>query len=70
MRDSEQVHRSNAAEAGKAAGIKVPTKTGDRLYLIMATTPDIFKGWDRYQYKLKIYPVQTDQPNKPRMKGH
>jgi len=60
----------NAAEAGEAAGIKVPTKTGGKLYLIVATTPDIFKGWDWYQYEFKIYPVQTGQPDKPRTKSH
>jgi len=47
----------NVAEPGESARIKVPTSSDEKLYFIIATTPDIFKGWDWYQYKFKIYPV-------------
>jgi len=56
----------NPGAPDEASGTKVPAQADDRLYFIVATTPDIFKGWDWYPYEFKIYPLKTtDQPDTP-----
>ncbi|NIP54879.1 MAG: hypothetical protein GWN94_05485, partial [Phycisphaerae bacterium] len=55
-------HPLGVAAAGKPSSIKVSTLAGDELYLVVATTPDIFSGWDWYPYKFKIHPDRIPPP--------
>ena len=42
--------------APRTSTFKVSASAGDRLYLVVASTPDIFRGWDWYRYQYKIHP--------------
>lgn len=58
-------HLMNIASAGQTSILRVPVSAGDRLYLVVATTPDIFSGWDWYRYQYKIHPESAPRTVKP-----
>ena len=52
--DERTYHVLSIAAPGEASSIIVPARAGDDLYLIVATTPEVFSGWDWYPYQFKI----------------
>ncbi|MCP4747440.1 MAG: hypothetical protein GY874_15055, partial [Desulfobacteraceae bacterium] len=44
------------AAPGEPSTMPVSAKSGDEIYLIVAATPDIFTGWESYEYHYMIYP--------------
>lgn len=50
-----QYHTLPDAEEGEPSTMTIEAKAGDVLYLIVAATPDIFSGWDSYDYQYMIY---------------
>ncbi len=53
--DERTYHVLSIAVPGEASSIIVPARAGDDVYLIVATTPEMFSGWDWYPYQFKIY---------------
>ena len=53
--DERTYHVLNIAVPGEASSITVAAQAGDDVYLIVATTPEMFSGWDWYPYQFKIY---------------
>lgn len=48
-------HLLNVAAAGMESSIKVAANAGDKLFLVVASTPStVFKGWDTYTYDYQI----------------
>ncbi len=60
--DERTYHNLNVAPAGETSKLRVSARSGDEFYLVVATTPDIFRGWDWYQYQFMIYPAEYDSP--------
>jgi hypothetical protein len=62
--DVRTYHHLDPAAPGVGTSIVVPAGLDDELYLVVATTPNVFSGWDWYEYQYKIYPApaETDPP--------
>ncbi len=61
-----QYHVLDVAAPGLGSEIQVQANAGDDMYLIVATTPDVYKSWDWYPYQYKI---SKDSPAPPVSNG-
>lgn len=50
-----QYHDFEIRADGTETSTTVDASAGDEVYLVVATTPNIFSGWDTYQYDYQFY---------------
>ncbi len=56
-------HRLPVVASGEVARVEVEAGPGDRLLLVVATTPStLFSGFERYAYDYRIHPLQPVEP--------
>jgi len=50
-----QYHNFDIRADGTETSATVDASAGDKVYLVVATTPNVFSGWDTYQYDYQFY---------------